>query len=289
MRGHEELLEPDVVGAAAAQAQRVPGVENLDFVPLDEEVQVALVLAGPALLVGGDEAPVAGVHAGDEGPAAAHPVAAVHPLIAAEALDQDAGEEGLGIVAPDLVLRLPGPLGDHVGVDDVLNHRPAGRAAGGADLADGMDRIPQRPAGAAVGRRLQDARDARLPDHLANLRQDDAVLAGLVTPRAKGGQEGVEIGAHGSLSVLRDDGAGGSPTGRRPRRHHGDGRRWGQGRGMLGLRTDGIARASRKLPLDQAPFNLAIMQLRRRRRDHRDGDKASKTSLRCRNSAGLMA
>ena len=29
--GHEELLEPDVVGAAAAQTQRVPGIQDLDL------------------------------------------------------------------------------------------------------------------------------------------------------------------------------------------------------------------------------------------------------------------
>ena len=121
---------------------------------------MALVLPCPALLVAGDDAPVAGVHAGDEGPTPAHPVAATGALVAAQALDEDAGDQVLGIVAPDLVLSFPRPLGDHEGVNDILDDRPARRAAGGADIGDRIDDVAQRPTGAAVGRRLQDACNA---------------------------------------------------------------------------------------------------------------------------------
>ena len=95
-----------------------------------------------------------------KGQRSAHPVTAVDARVAAQALDQDAGDQVLGIVAPDLVLSFPRPLGDHEGVNDILNDRPASRAAGGTDLGDRIDDVAQRPAGAAVGRRLQDASNA---------------------------------------------------------------------------------------------------------------------------------
>ena len=220
-----------MVGAAATQAHGMPGIEDLDLVAAEQEVQVALVLADPALLIGGNDAPVAGVHAGDEGPAAAHPVAAVGALVAAEALDQDAGDQVPGVVAPDLVLHLARPLRDHEGMNDILHHRPAGRAAGGADVGDGTDDVAQRSAGPAVGRRLQQACGARIADHLPDPGQDRAVLAGLVSPLAQGGQKDVEIGAHGSVSVLHDDGRMRPPPAGGPGvAHHGDAGQQGQGR-----------------------------------------------------------
>ena len=99
-------------------------------------------------------------NAGDEGPAAAHPVASVGPHVAAQALDQDASDQRLGIVAPDLVLPLLRPLGHHEGVNHVLHDSPTGRAAGRTDLGDGLDDVAQRPASSAIGRRLKNAGDA---------------------------------------------------------------------------------------------------------------------------------
>ena len=147
------------------------------------------------------------------------PVAAVDPHIPAQALDQDAGDQGLGIVAPDLVLPITWPLGHHEGMDDVLHDSPTGRAAGRSDLGHGLDDVAQRPTGPAIDRRLKNAGDAGVPDHLPDLGQDRAVLTRVSSRRSRrAGNRASRSARHSFFSVLHDDVEGWSPAGRQPRR-----------------------------------------------------------------------
>src|SRR5260221_496672 len=108
MRRHEHLRDDDVVARRALEADGPPGIDDLDLAARQGEVAVRFY----ALIVdeSGEQAPVAGIDAAHQRPAARQHVAAVDAPRAAAGGNEDAAREASRILAPNLLLSLVGPM-----------------------------------------------------------------------------------------------------------------------------------------------------------------------------------
>src|SRR5260370_25698333 len=106
MLGNEHLRDDDVVARRALQADRPPGIDDLDLAARQGVVTVDIdaVLLGE----GGEQAPVAGIDAADQRPTARQHVAAVDAAPATAGRYEDAADEAGGVV-PYGVLSPVGP------------------------------------------------------------------------------------------------------------------------------------------------------------------------------------
>ena len=158
LRGHEDFGDGDVVARRTLEADRVPGIDDLDLVARQGEV--AMRLRAAAVDQGGEQAPVAGVDAAHQRPAAREHVAALDAARAAAGGDEDAAHEARRIIAPYVALPLVGPVRQHEVVRHVLDHAPGGRAAAPSHGGQGIDAARQVGLAAAEPRRLEQARGA---------------------------------------------------------------------------------------------------------------------------------
>ncbi len=139
MLGNEHLRDDDVVARRALQADRPPGIDDLDLAARQGVVTVDIdaVLLGE----GGEQAPVAGVDAADQRPAARQHVAAVDAAPATAGRNEDAADQAGGIV-PYVELPLVGPLREHEVVGEMLDQAPGARPATAAHRGQGFDSAP---------------------------------------------------------------------------------------------------------------------------------------------------
>src|SRR5216683_7914089 len=118
MLGNEHLRDDDVVARRAFQADRPPGIDDLDLAARQGVVTIDIdaVLLGE----GGEQAPVAGIDAADQRPTARQHVAALDTTPAPAGRNEDAADQAGGIL-PYVVLPLVGPLREHEVVGEMLD------------------------------------------------------------------------------------------------------------------------------------------------------------------------
>jgi hypothetical protein len=158
MLGNKHVVQHQGLAAGAEQAQHLPVVDDLD---LGERHQEIRDVPGIALLAekGADDRPLRIVAAARERITPAQPPAARH-MPGRLARRQRGRGDGLGVLAPDIDLRLLGILGD----DPLMlgEHRidPGRRRAAIGQLLDDPREQAEPALHAAEAPRLQDAQDA---------------------------------------------------------------------------------------------------------------------------------
>ena len=169
MLGHENVFHFDVVAAGAAQARRVPRVDDAVVARRQQEHAVIGKLAvrrsDPA-----EHRPRAGIDAARKFPASVEPVAAGDARgFARREHERGADERGV-VPLPDLVLRLLRPQREHEVVIRDVRRDPRGRSAPAPEYRrDAHDRL--------VGQ-LEPADSARLKNAEEPAREE--ILDGLV-------------------------------------------------------------------------------------------------------------
>ncbi|HTG19889.1 MAG TPA: hypothetical protein VK681_07585 [Reyranella sp.] len=130
MLGNEDLRDDDVVARRAFQADRSPGVDDLDLAARQGVVTVDV----DAILFGerGEQAPVAGIDAADQRPTARQHIATLDTAPTPAGGNEDAADQA-GRILPYVVLSLVGPLPEHEIVGEMLDQAPGARAAAPSD------------------------------------------------------------------------------------------------------------------------------------------------------------
>src|SRR5260370_14451975 len=126
MLGNEHLGDDDVVARRALQADRPPGIDDVDLAARQGVVTVDIdaVLLGE----GGEQAPVAGVDAADQRPTARQHIAAVDAAPTTAGRYEDAADEAGGNV-PHVVLFLVRPIREHEVFGEMLGPATSRRPA----------------------------------------------------------------------------------------------------------------------------------------------------------------
>ena len=186
--GDEHVLDHDVVGAGAAQADDVPDVDDRVVLARDHEgLEVDDVAVGvedqPA-----EQHPRAVVAAGGEAPLAGQGVAALGDDGLARRGVRRA-QPGAGVLAPDGLLRLVGEQRDLPRVDADHAGDPAGRAAGARDVAHGGVEVDRVGLEAVEALGLEELEEAGVLELLDVGLGDDPEPLGLLRPLPERGQQ----------------------------------------------------------------------------------------------------
>src|SRR3982074_2038892 len=158
MLGNEDLRDDDVVARRAFQADRPPGIDDLDLAARQGVVTVDIdaILLGE----GGEQAPVAGIDAADQRPTARQYVATLDTAPAPAGGNEDAADQA-GRILPYVVLSLVGPLPEHKIGGEMRDQPPGARAAASAHGGQGFDATPHIGFATAEPCRLIEAGRAR--------------------------------------------------------------------------------------------------------------------------------
>ena len=143
MRGHEDILGNDAATAGAAQPDDVPVVLDRDIRDRDQEIAFIHRRARMVLNRAAEQQELRVLATGAKRPEAAEPVAAFHPFSGAARRDHR-GNDGIGIGAIGILLRLPGEQPHQPGMGMDHAGAPPRRGAAARQGRDHVDMAAQR-------------------------------------------------------------------------------------------------------------------------------------------------
>ena len=158
MLGHEDIRGPHGLGPRAPHPDHLPVVHDL-VVALRDQAHAVVDDAIAVAHHHSQHVPAGGVDAAREVPEAADGEAAVHARAPALGVGDAGGDEGIGVLAPHLVLGARIVEGEQPVVDGEVGHVPRGGGAAAPDLRGNVEEGHEGQLHAAPAPRLVEAEE----------------------------------------------------------------------------------------------------------------------------------